>query len=335
MSVPLQSVRKISRRGLLWQVHIKFAIETFHQNTACQKAPIMTVTPKHRAPWSGLDTSAPDAKVGILGIPFDGSASFRKGAAHAPTKIRAMSHHVDRITEEGMLLTDMTVCDYGDVARDLNWERYFASVQDAATQALTHSFALFIGGDHSVTIPLHAAYAAQHGTEKIGVIQLDAHTDLMSSFEGHPWSHACTARRAIDDLGIAPAHYTFIGIRSYVEEEVHYLADNGDIVVHSARDSHLRGIETITQAAIQQLSHLDHIYLSLDIDCLDPAFAPGTGTPEAAGLSTRDLLTCLRMLFAALPITAMDIVEVAPPLDTSDITSAAALKVIYEVLGWL
>ena len=281
-----------------------------------------------------MNTDDRRANVGILGIPFDGSASFRKGAALAPSKIRALSPHVDRVTEDGNIITDFIVCDYGDVDRDLNWERYFGKVEERATQALAHPFSLFIGGDHSVTIPLHKAYCAKYGNN-IGVIQLDAHTDLMDSFEGHHWSHACTARRALDDLGVSPSHYTFIGIRSYVEDEIHYLNNHPDLIVHSARDIYQKGIQAVAEAVVQQLQHLDHIYLSLDIDCLDPAFAPGTGTLEAGGLQTRELLECLRILFAELPINAMDIVEVAPPLDTSDITTIAALKVIYEMFGWL
>lgn len=294
----------------------------------------MSSSPKHRALWSGMNTGKPDARVGILGIPFDNSVSFRKGAALAPSKIRALSPHVDKITEEGKILSDITICDYGDVERDLDWQRYFTTVEERASQALEHPFTLFIGGDHSVTIPLHAAYCAKYG-KKVGIIQLDAHTDLMNSYEGHKWSHACTARRAIDDLDIEPANYTFIGIRSYVEEEIHYLAKHPEIIVHSARDVYTRGIEVIAHDIIKQMKNHDPIYLSLDIDCLDPAYAPGTGTPEAGGLRTRELLECLRILFAELPINAMDIVEVSPPLDNSDITSIAALKVIYEMFGWL
>ncbi len=294
----------------------------------------MTISPKHRAIWSGMNTGQSDAIVGILGIPFDGSVSFRKGAALAPSKIRSLSPHVDRVTEEGKILADMNVCDYGDVERDLDWERYFATVQERASQVLDHPFALFIGGDHSVTIPLHAAYHARYG-KNIGVIHFDAHTDLMDTFEGHKWSHACTARRAVDDLGIHPAQYTFIGIRSYVEDEVHFLSQHPEMIVHRARDIHKIGMEAVARDVVAQMHDLDHIYLSLDIDCLDPAYAPGTGTLEAGGFTTRELLECLRILFTELPINTMDIVEVAPPLDSSDITSAAALKVIYEVLGWL
>lgn len=105
------------------------------------------------------------------------------------------------------------------------------------------------------------------------------------------------------------------------------------IAVHTARRVYQHGIEAIAADVIQQFAGVPAIYLTLDIDCLDPAFAPGTGTPEAGGLSSRDLVELLHQLFAVLPIRAMDIVEVSPPLDTADITSMAAVKVIYEVLG--
>jgi agmatinase len=132
-----------------------------------------------------------------------------------------------------------------------------------------------------------------------------------------------------------PEHLVFCGIRAYVEEEVIFLKENPAITVHSARNMHQRGIEAVAQDVVARLSGLSSIYLTLDIDCLDPAFAPGTGTPEAGGLTTRQLLEFLRLVFAALPIRAMDIVEVSPPLDYSDITTWAAIKVIYETFGWL
>ncbi len=294
---------------------------------------IDSVAPKHRRLWSGLTTDAADAPIGILGIPFDGATSFRKGAASAPQKIRSLAPHVDRVTEDGVLLDGLSVRDYGDVAHDLDWARYFASVQHHALATLQHPFALFLGGDHSVTIPLHAAFK-QHLDDTFGVIQLDSHTDLMPVYEGHKWSHACTARRALDDLQVNPAHYAFVGIRSWVADELDYVAAHPKLGIYSARSIYQRGIETIAQEVVTQMQGVAHIYLTLDIDCLDPAYAPGTGTPEAGGLTTRELLEFLRIIFAALPVRAMDIVEVAPPLDYSDITSIAALKVIYEVFGW-
>jgi agmatinase len=293
----------------------------------------MSVSPAHRSDWSGLTTDSAAASVGILGVPFDGAVSFRPGAALAPARIRHFSHHVAPITEEGVLLRDFSVRDYGDVERDLDWARYFQTVEERARAALRHPFALFLGGDHSVGIPLMRAFDSVGGP--FGVVHIDAHVDLADRYEGHPWSHACTARRALELPGLQPEHLCCCGIRSWLAEELDFIAAYPGLRVHTARSIHQRGIEVVAAEVIAQVGHLERLYLTLDIDCLDPAYAPGTGTPEAGGLTTRQLLDLLERLFAALPIRAMDIVEVAPPLDTSDITSLAALKVIYEVFGWV
>lgn len=294
--------------------------------------------PAHRADWSGLTTSADNAPIGLLGVPFDSAVSFRPGAAHAPASLRRYSQFMTPVTEEGRRLPSACIRDYGDVDRDLDWERFFGSVEAAAKTALRHPFALFIGGDHSVTIPLHRAFAETVGSAAQpapwGIIHIDAHTDLMDSYMGHKWSHACTARRALELPGMSPERLVFFGIRSYEEHELVFLEENPSIGLYNARWMHRNGIEAAAAEAIRRMTGVQHIYLTLDIDCLDPAYAPGTGTPEAGGLTTRDLIEFLRPLFAALPIRAMDVVEIAPPLDSSDITTVAALKLLYEVFDW-
>ena len=286
--------------------------------------------PAHRQLWSGLVTESTDAPVGLLGVPFDNAASYRKGAALAPSRIRSITPHIAPFTEEGSPLT-ASMRDYGDVPFDLDWGRYFAGVKRMAGEVLQHPFAIFLGGDHSVTIPLTDAFDEAH-PNGFGMIHIDAHTDLMDTFEGHRWSHACTARRYLESQHLAPQHVAFIGIRSWLQEEIDIVREH-KIAVHTARRIQQRGVEAAAADVIQRLTGVPAVYLTLDIDCLDPAFAPGTGTPEAGGLSSRDLLELLHSLFAALPIRAMDIVEVSPPLDVSDMTAMAAIKMIYEVLG--
>ena len=114
-----------------------------------------------------------------------------------------------------------------------------------------------------------------------------------------------------------------------------FLALHPEIGVHTARDVYRRSIEAVAEDVVAQLKDVDAVYFSLDIDGLDPAYAPGTCLPEPGGPSTRELLELLRVVFARLPVRALDIVEVAPPLDHSDITSFAATKTIYEVFGWV
>jgi agmatinase len=168
-----------------------------------------------------------------------------------------------------------------------------------------------------------------------GIVHFDSHLDLADWFEGHQWSHACTERRALELPNLAPEHLAFTGIRSWMSDELEVLGTFPGIAVHPARELALRGPTAVAEDVVRQLGGVKAVYLTLDIDGLDPAYAPGTGTPEAGGPSTRDLLEFLRVIFAGLPVRAMDVVEVAPPLDSNDITSQAAIRVLYEVFGWL
>ncbi len=292
------------------------------------------IRPVHRQVWSGLASEDARAEVGVLGIPFDGAASFRRGAAFAPQRIRELTPHLVPVTEEGKRLTGLRLRDYGDVIIDLDWERHFAQVKARAQEVLRHEFSIFLGGDHSVTIPLVAAFAATVG-EDFGVIHLDSHPDLAATFEGHRWSHACAARRILELPHMDPRRLALVGVRAFLDEELIFLASHPEIMVHTARELHRRRVEKVAGAVAARLHDVSAVYVTVDIDVLDPAFAPGTGTPEAGGLSTRDLLELLRVLFAELPVRALDLVEVAPPLDCADITSFAAAKVIYESLGWV
>lgn len=287
---------------------------------------------EHRELWSGL-VNETDASVGILGIPFDNAVSWRGGTKHAPDRLRSLTPHLGFYTEEGVRLKPC-IQDYGNVENNLNWTRFFERVELEASALLNkHKLSLFLGGDHSIGIPIFKAFKSSFAGS-VGYIQFDSHTDLIDEFEGHKWSHACTAKRNVDN-GLQPEHLAFVGLRSYLTEEIAFRDSHPETGWYTARDVYKEGVNTIAEKLISQFKDVDAVYFSLDIDGLDPAYAPGTGTPEAGGLSTRDCLELLRSLFAHLPIKAMDIVEVSPPLDTSDVTSLAALKIIYEVLGFV
>ncbi|MFC2096049.1 arginase family protein, partial [Candidatus Bipolaricaulota bacterium] len=186
-----------------------------------------------------------------------------------------------------------------------------------------------LGGDHSVTIPV-TRELAQTVSGPVGYLHIDAHLDLMDTFEGLPFSHACTARRVLELPNVAPENVAFIGIRSWLDEEVAFLDAHPSIHVETTAAIADDGIPTVLQRTLPVLRNVAAVYITIDIDVLDPAYAPGTGTPEAGGLSTRDLLQFLAPVFRSLPIRAIDIVEVSPPLDHSDITSCAAIKLLYE-----
>jgi agmatinase len=287
----------------------------------------------HPRLWSGLRCDDPAAEVGVLGVPFDGAAGFRKGAAFAPPRLRELSTRLSCSSEEGVPLT-LGVRGYGDLEPLLDWAGYFQEVEERAAEVLRHPLALFLGGDHSVTIPLTRAFSkTMRGL--IGVLHFDAHPDLFDVYRGHRWGHACTARRVLELPNLAPEHLVFVGLRSIAEPEWEFLQANPAISRITAREWYRQGIDQVAERVVERLSDVEAVYITIDIDGLDASCAPGTGYPEAAGPTSRDLVELVRAVVARLPVRALDVVEVSPPLDANDITSFAALKVIYEVLGVL
>lgn len=288
-------------------------------------------TPSYQNPWAGMQLAGSDADVGILGVPWDNAASYRRGAAEAPATLRRCIACADPFSEEGIPLT-LSLCDYGDVPRDLDWARFFATVTARAKVALGHRFTLFLGGDHSVSIPLMQAMS-ESVTEPFGVLHIDAHADLEESYEGSPWSHACTARRALDLPNVRSDGYVFVGLRAPIDEDMHFLREHPEIQVHPMRAIIQRGIPAVAADVIAYLRRFPQVYITWDVDSLDPAYAPGTGTPNAGGLTTRELLAFFRTVVPALPVRALDVVEIAPPLDHADMTTWAAIKIIMETLS--
>jgi agmatinase len=283
-------------------------------------------------PWGELYAhKMEDANICVMGVPFDGAVSCGKGSALAPEMIRGLSRYLPPYTSQGDLITNK-IYDAGDVPIDLNWETYYGQVEDEAFALLNSGkFCFFLGGDHSVTIPLEKAFFKKFKGKKIGIIHFDSHSDICDEYDGHKWSHACTQMRAIEQLA-SPNDIAFVGIRSWEKEEVEYFKQHPEIIVKRAWDVAKEGPQAIAKKLIEKFNKYDVIYLSLDIDVLDPAFAPGTGTPEAGGLTSRELMEIVIELFRGLPVGAMDIVEVSPPLDSrNNITSWAALKIMYEV----
>ncbi len=285
--------------------------------------------------WAELNISDINkADVLIKAVPWDSAASAGKGASQAPDRIRQLSKILPAFTENGTELKDFFVFDDGDFEVDLNWERYWKTIRSGASEMIgVGKFCLFLGGDHSVTIPLEEAFLDVHFGKKVGIIHFDSHSDILDEYCGHKWSHACTQRRALEHPAIDDDGLSLVGIRSWEGEELEYLAVHPDIKVVTAEKLWTEGITDTIEALINKYEDFEAVYVTIDIDVLDPAFAPGTGTPEAGGLSSRELMQIIKQLISRLPVKAMDIVEVSPPLDSSDITSWAALKLIYEVFG--
>jgi agmatinase len=304
-----------------------------------------------RHPWGGLaDPNAPPPPdVVILGLPYDAGVCFRAGAAQAPRRLREISSSSPAISEEGFVVapSDLKVQDLGDIAPDgapggkeAVAREYFTRVERAAADVFCRAahagrdaFLLTVGGDHSVNIPLVRGFATGF-PEGFGLISLDAHPDMFDAYDGSPLSHACPLRRALDSSRLRPEHVLILGTRSYNEIELDFMKEKGIRFV-PARELDRLGVEAAVALARQRLAGIDNIYLTIDIDVADPACAPGTGAPVAGGLSSRQVLDLVRGLVEGLPIRAMDLVEVAPPLDPTDITLFLALQIVFETFAAL
>ena len=288
-------------------------------------------------PWSEIGAGPPgSADINILGVPFDGAVSNAAGAAEAPRRLRELSKILPPFSETGVDLRPLKIHDRGDLEFTPDWESYFDGVKEKAAELFrSGGFSLFLGGDHSVTIPLAAAFAEHHYPDPVGMIHLDSHCDLMDIYEGLKWSHACPQRRFLEQPNAEPGHLFLLGIRSFEAEELEFINQHPSLTVVGAGQFLDQHPGKTLQMICEAMSGVKSLYLSLDIDILDPAFAPGTGTPEGGGLSTRQVFELVRNLVTRLPVKAMDLVEVAPPLDHSDITSWAALKIIYELFAAL
>lgn len=279
--------------------------------------------------WSAENLE--DAKVAIMGIPFDNAVSFKKGTASAPEKLRELSIELSDVADDFIPIKDDILYDIGDIYPELDWEKYFSDVESQAFALMQSGrFCLFLGGDHSVTIPLHKAFGKYNSGKKIGIIHFDAHFDLCREYDGHKWSHACTEARALDDV-ISGEDLFFIGVRVAELQELEVIKEHPGIRNITPAELERMGTEKAFEALHEAFKDYDALYMTLDIDVLDPAYAPGTGTPVSGGISSRQFIDLTRMILDGLPVRAMDIVEVSPPNDVNDITSWAALRIIHQV----
>lgn len=281
--------------------------------------------------------SKEEAKICIMGVPFDNAVSLSKGAAKGPETMRNLSVDMSDATEDDIVIKKGLLYDIGDIPVNLDWEKYFGTVAEEAYQLMkTDNFCLFLGGDHSVTIPLHQAFGKYQEEKKenakIGIIHFDAHYDLCDEYDGHKWSHACTEARSLETV-ISGEDLFFVGVRVAEESELELIAENPGITAVKAKDVYKKGVEAVFQMLKDKFQGYDAVYLTVDIDVLDPAFAPGTGTPQPGGLTSLQLIQLFQMMLEGLPIKAMDIVEVAPDLDVNNITSWAALRLILDLFG--
>ena len=275
------------------------------------------------------------ADVAVLGAPFDGGTSFRPGARFGPAAIREAALLLRPYNEplEVAPFAEVQVADAGDAAPNpLDIAAAHAEIQRRAGELhAAGARVLGLGGDHSVALPLLRAAAEARGA--LSLLQLDAHTDTWDSYFGSRLSHGTVVRRAAEDGVIDAGASVQVGLRGPMYSAEDY-AENRELGFATllARELDEAGVAGALDLARERLR--PPVYVTVDVDVLDPAFAPGTGTPEPGGLSSRELLAILRGLARLdLDVVAADVVEVSPPYDAAGTTASAAAAAAYDLIG--
>ena len=283
------------------------------------------------APWGGLaQLPLERARIVLAGVPYDGSAVYRRGAAEAPASIRRLSAIMPPLDERGRRLAGLSLHDLGDLDLGQSVESGWPAVAEQLAAVPVDAFLTVVGGDHCSAIPVLAAQARRH--RGVALLWVDAHPDLCEWSRGGRWTCGCALRRGLEASGIGPGSVVLVGCRDFDAEEVDWLDAEPALLV-TAADFAAEPKAAIARVAAALAGRSVHV--SFDIDALDPAYAPGTEIPSAGGPTTREALDLLAAVAAQATLVGLDVCEVAPPLDHSHVTSLAALKLIFETWGRL
>lgn len=310
-----------------------------------QEPPIGPVSGRDVPRFAGPSTFArlpelrdvPRCDVAILGIPFDSGTSYRPGARFGPIGIRQASRHLRtnyHPAYDSEPFVEQQVADAGDVtANPFDINEAIEQIETAATDLLGRVGSIVtMGGDHTISLPL--LRAVNHHVGPVALVHFDAHLDTWDTYFNAPFTHGTPFRRAAEEglfLDDASVH---VGIRGplYSREDLDSDAELGFRVIH-CDDFQTRGIDDIVDQIRERVGG-HPMYLSIDIDVLDPSHAPGTGTPEIAGMSSRELMLVLRGL-VGLNLVGADVVEVAPAYDHAETTTLAAATIVFELTSLL
>lgn len=310
-----------------------FDLPAYVGSVTFQKLPLI-------ADATELSARRPD--VAIVGAPFDDAVSHRPGARFGPRAIRQASYHsgsVNSLQQEILPFEWLDVVDAGDAPiTPANIERSHAVIRRKVLEvAGSGALPIVLGGDHSITFPSASAVAEIVAPRRLGVVHFDAHADAANTTWGVLRSHGTPMRRLIESGAVAGRNFVQVGLRGYwpPAETFAWMKEQG-MRWHLMTEIEARGAEAVIADAIAQaLDGPEVVYLSIDIDVLDPGLAPGTGTPEPGGLLTRELLRAVRQVVAAIELVGMDVVEVAPPFDHAEVTAAAAHRCVMEAISAL
>ncbi|HEY4767420.1 MAG TPA: agmatinase [Candidatus Limnocylindria bacterium] len=302
-------------------------------STSFQKLPYVT-------DGEALRAHRPD--VAIVGAPFDEASSHRPGSRFGPRAIRAATYHAGSVNslQLGIQPFDwIDVVDAGDAPIvPVNLERAHAVIRRKVLEvAQAGIIPIVLGGDHSITFPSASAVAEAVAPRRLGIVHFDAHADTANSTWGVLNSHGTPMRRLIESGAVAGANFVQVGLRGYwpPPETLEWMRRNG-LRTHFMTEIEERGADAVVADAIAEaLDGPELIYLSVDIDVVDPGMAPGTGTPEPGGMLSRELLRAIRQVVGAVELVGMDVVEVSPPYDVSEITAAVAHRCVMEAISAL
>lgn len=267
--------------------------------------------------FADAESSYEEAEFVILGVPFDGTCSFRKGTRLAPDKIREESYNFESyLFEQDIDLEDVPFCDSGDI-NCTSLKDMMGGVGNEVKKIIeSKKFPILMGGEHSLTPPAVSNFS------DVGVMILDAHLDFRDQYLGETNSHACAARRVAELVGTE--NVLILGVRSMERKEMED-ADAADLRYIEAYKLRDQGMKRILKDLLWK-----RIYLSIDMDFIDPAYAPGVGNPEPFGFSPMDVKECINAIGSRL--VGFDICEVSPPYDTGNTASLAA-RIVREAIA--
>ena len=297
-----------------------------------------------KLPWitDAAELRRREVDVAIIGAPFDDAVSHRPGARFGPRAIREAQYTSGSINSLQLDVEPfelLNVVDAGDANIIPAWiDRAHALIYRKVLEvASTGAIPIVLGGDHSITWPSATAVAEVRRPGSIGIVHFDAHADTVADDWGVLSGHGTPMRRLIESGAVKGKNFVQVGLRGYWPpvETFEWMKEQG-LRYHFMREIEERGAEAVVAQAIDEaLDGPDYVYLSLDIDVIDPGMAPGTGTPEPGGMLTREVLRAIRQVVAAVDLAGMDIVEVSPPYDHAETTAMIANRAALEAISAL
>lgn len=283
-----------------------------------------------------------DAEAVIMGVPFDGGTSYRAGTRFGPRALRGTDYlphdgrrpHLDLRTDG---LRELNALDAGDVpCFNGDIEGMVEMVGDAVTRiAAAGKIPVMLGGDHTIALPDVQGVARHHGWGRVSVIHFDAHADTGNIDFGSLLGHGLPMRRLIESGAVRGDRFVQMGLRGYwpEPETLAWMAEQG-MRCYGMGEMGARGLDTcLDEVFALATDECEGVFLSVDVDVVDPGMAPGTGTPEPGGMTSRQLLDAVRRICVELPVVGLDIVEVSPDHDHADITAMLGNRVVLEALS--